>query len=120
MSYIVCFLNEKREKAYDDTSLTIDEWKAQNPNCVFKHMFQLKDGIIEQKTKEKEDFERYCHFYGFEPCDYNTILNINQVEYRFIGFIPKNRKWVCKIQDIETGSIIRTTSSCARRCMEKN
>lgn len=53
---------------------------------------------------ERVKFEMECFRYGFVPDDYMRIFEYHGVEYEFIGFERKARKYNCIIREVDTGS----------------
>ena len=52
---------------------------------------------------EEINFSMICARYGFKPSDYKRTFELLGVEYEFVGFDTKAKKYNCLIREIKTG-----------------
>lgn len=88
---------------YDTTHGSITQWKEQHPMAIVEYVFDHLDDTLYQERHQQDLFNHWCGIYDFKPEDYNKPLYDNKGHLcRFVGFIPKNRKYNCRIYDTET------------------
>jgi hypothetical protein len=63
---------------------------------------------------DRIEFEKYCCLEGFEPTDYRREFVNGNDTFMLIGFNPKNRKNVCKIEDVNSGKTYKCSPSLVK------
>lgn len=126
---LVCYIDTDGVNKYTtcDSSDYIDEkdefdiaaYAADNGLSIssITNVFNKRDNLISKSYNEKERFENYCTFYGFEKGDYKA-----QVRYArtneiliFTGFLPRNRKYKALLRNAQTGKCIKATLDYVKR-----
>jgi len=77
---------------------------------------EFQFGVKLTCTMEKEQFEKDCRLYGFEPTDYMREFTHDGKVFRLVGFKYKSPKNNCKIQNVKTGAIFSCPDSMVKRC----
>lgn len=118
--YVVCFTDNLTKLGnYELTTLKPDEWAKANPNLTLVYAFNKADEIVYGEQCEKDDFMNQCGYYGFEPTDYQKkFIGVTGDILMLIGFKPANRKYKCKLKNVDTGHYVKATPEYVRRYME--
>lgn len=101
--YVICFKENSEPKF--ETCPDLDIFKKHHPNAIILYQFDSKNDIQQKESDQFNAFRAHCYTYGFAINDYLTHVKIKESTGQFIGFNPKNRKYVCKIKDERTNEI---------------
>lgn len=110
MVYVMCFTDSTQESHYELSTMKPEEWEKANPTLHLVYAFRKEDELIYGSQCEKDNFMSQCGRYGFAPEDYQKVFRgIYGDELMLIGFISKNRKYKCKLKNINTGRMVKAT-----------
>lgn len=120
MLYVICYVNKQtNENDYELTALEPEDWMSKNSNLRMVYAFNADDDIICNQIREKEEFELYCRKYGFVPSDYQKkCYGARGNRLMLVGFIPTNKKYKCRLVDLDTGRFVKASPAFIKRQMD--
>lgn len=119
--YIICYEDYCFQKGYEETDLEPKEWVKQNPTLNLVYAFNREQDVLYKDSKEEREFITLCNHYGFETDDYKReIVNGKGEKLVFIGFLPQNRKYKCKLINLDTGRGVKATTDWVQVQLRSN
>lgn len=103
-----------------DNEFDVALYNANHPDKKIIEIFDTEDGLLHNEQHEKQEFEKYCTMYFFNPNDYYKYVCHNDKVYRFIGFLPQNTKYKARLFDTIRGCYIKATLDYVRKYMINN
>lgn len=121
---VICYFNptitEVDSNKYE-TAENIDEFKRKNPYAIITYVFDQKQNLKEKRYGDSYEFNAICEKYGFSPNDYKRqFKDHNGHTARLINIRPKNRKYPCIIEDMDTNEIYKATPEFTRQMMKNH
>lgn len=124
----VLYLDKNDRTGYDIIldDMTADEWlksaRAVNIGAkTVKYIFDMNDEILSSERTEQEVFNKYYEKYGFDPDMLGKrLVDIDGTVWRFVGFIPQNRKYKCRVKDVLSGIERKATLDSVYRMLTKH
>lgn len=95
----------------------LDKYVASNPDKRIVGIYEENTNLLTQDDNRRKEFETYCRYYDFLPEHYNCRVTPN---YRFIGFLPKNRKYKALLYNETTNHYTKATLAFVSRNMIYN
>lgn len=124
----VLYLDENDRTGYDiiQDDMTAGEW-LESAYAVYvgaktvKYIFNMNDEILSSERTEQEVFNRYYERYGFDPDMLGKrFVERNGTVWQFVGFMPKNRKYKCRIKAVLSGIERKATPDYVYRMLTKH
>ena len=112
--------NDTAASCYTTTDLSLNDWKNQNPNTKVDMVFDQTDELSTKQLSQKEKFDLHCHYLGFDSDDYLAeIYDNHNHKCLFVGFLPRNTKYKCRLYDTETQQYYKVSPKYIKCRMEK-
>ena len=106
----------------NDAMQAVQEYQASHPDRKVMHVFDVDDDILVSEKTASQKFTSQCAEYGFDPSDYNKSYhapgNSNDI-YRLVGFLPHNRKYKCRVEQVLSGHTMKATPAYVRRMLDE-
>lgn len=111
---VICYITKNGEKTYSRFE-SVEAFSKTHPDAELSYAFDESADIIDAENSAKKQFALYAPNYGFEPSDYMRKLCLGQAhtEYLLVGFIPRNRKYKCRIYDPAEKKYYKISATCA-------
>ena len=118
MVYVICFTDATQIGKYELSTLPPEEWAKANPNLHMVYAFKKSDELIYGSQCEKDEFVAQCGHYGFEASDYQRkFIGVTGDTLMLIGFRPQNRKYKCKLKNMNTGHYVKAAPAYVQHYM---
>lgn len=112
MKNVVCYI-KNGVKSFEETDMTPFQYKYANPDKELVYAFDTETELTQNENKILEQWNWYAEKYGFSHRDRNAVMTntTNGHKLQFIGFIPSNRKYKCRVKDLTTGKNYKMTTA---------
>lgn len=118
---LCCYYDDNNNQHFEQTT-DISEFNQKYPGVIPTYIFDMNTELQMSDNIQKTEFEKYASMFGFTQNDYKAHLSTRGVhpeECEFIGFLPQNRKYKCRVISVQNGHKYKMTPDYVRECIAR-
>lgn len=121
MKNVICY-TENGVKSFEETDMTPFQYRYANPDKAILYAFDMSAELTHNEDEVLKQWDKYAEKYGFSHKDRDAVITDKKGGHKlqFIGFIPSNHKYKCRVKDLDTGKNYKMTPARVHDLLRSN